>query len=167
MKSSSQKFTIAGIIIGIMACASIMAYFSLFTPKVEMPDLSQFQKTSEQPEDKPPAPQPAPQGQPPEQSGPKTPPETPSATPLPVQFTSEKADLPPPENPERIDLPPSTRLAPDMFVYSTLPFDAPMAEFPLVLVGQKSLEWYKATVVSRGGISSGGSGDGPPPIYRP
>jgi hypothetical protein len=42
---------------------------------------------------------------------------------------------------DRVELPPA-KLAPDMFSFDVLPFDAPLAEFPIVLVWQKHREWY-------------------------
>lgn len=38
---------------------------------------------------------------------------------------------------------PPRRLAPGVFVYEPIPHDAPVAEFPLVLVWQKDREWYR------------------------
>lgn len=70
-----------------------------------------------------------------------------------------------PDKLEKDYLPPP-RLAPDMFVFSSLPFNAPVAEFPLVLVGQKNLEWYRPPVGMTGGGMDGGGGDNSPSIYR-
>ena len=68
---------------------------------------------------------------------------------------------------------PPPRLAPDMFTFSSLPNNAPVAEFPLVLVGQKSLEWYRTRSGNDGGGAIGAPGaelasihgrpPGPPP----
>jgi len=46
---------------------------------------------------------------------------------------------------------PPSKLASYMFAFSSLPFDAPVAEFPLVLVWQKNLDWAKGTTGERGG----------------
>jgi len=60
-----------------------------------------------------------------------------------IQKTANKDFLPP------------ARLAPDMFSFSSLPNNAPMAEFPITLVGQKNLEWYKTRTGPEGGVDAG------------
>ncbi len=70
-----------------------------------------------------------------------------------LQKTSEKYALPPP------------RLAPDMFTFFSLPSDAPFAEFPLVLVGQKNLEWVRTRSGTDGGGAMGVDGSQPSSIY--
>ncbi len=70
-----------------------------------------------------------------------------------IKETSDKDVLPPP------------RLAPNMFIFSTLVNDAPISEFPLVLVGQKSLDWYRTRSGNDGGGAIGVDGNVPSSIY--
>jgi hypothetical protein len=144
------------IVVGLLLCSLILAYFTVLAPPVEMPDLTRLKAApavpgalsaspgpitpapaTQEPATRPPEPQPAPGSV--------------SAAPPPVEFGTGKADVLGPKtefglNPAGIRaVLPSARLAPDMFAYATLPYDAPLAEFPLVLVGQKYLEWYKTT----------------------
>lgn len=162
MKQGNRQFTMAIIIAGIMACSLILAYFTVLAPTTEMPDAMNLKAkpgttpgpvlSALGPAEKSPEPQKA--------AG------TPSAAPPPVEFTAGKADAIGPKADFSIKtdvvltvLPPA-RLAPEMFAYSSLPFDAPLAEFPLVLVGQKYLEWYK-TPRDPLGASAGGIGSSP------
>ncbi len=170
LKANNRQFTIAIIVVGVLVCALIMAYFTVFAPKVDMPDLSKLQGTPAPQEDKPTSQEPitpAPADQPTVQQAAQG---TPAAAPAPVEFgTGKAADVgPKAEEDTKLDtikaVSPAARLAPDMFSYSALPFDAPLAEFPLVLVGQKNLEWYKAPREVIGG-SPGGIGTAPLSIY--
>lgn len=65
---------------------------------------------------------------------------------------------------DKYTLPPA-RLAPDMFTFSSLPNNAPVAEFPLVLVGQKNLEWYRTRSGNEGGGAAGLEGAPQASIY--
>lgn len=78
-----------------------------------------------------------------------------------TSMDKEKEDA---ANKREKDYIPPPRLAPDMFAFESVPFDAPIAKFPLVLVGQKDLEWYPSRVRREtGGIEGGG---GSPSFYR-
>ncbi len=51
---------------------------------------------------------------------------------------------------------PSPRIAPNMFAFSSLRNNAPVAQFPLELVGQKNLEWYRTRGANEGGTINDG-----------
>lgn len=55
----------------------------------------------------------------------------------PTQTAPQKSAGPKPTAPR------THSLAPPDFVYRPLPYDAPLAEFPIVLVWQKRREWYR------------------------
>lgn len=142
--NNNRRFIILVVLLGMLICGSILAYFNFITPA---PAISPLALTL-----KPATPvQVAPQTPPPQEPKPETPRKLETAPPPvpPSEFPKTKIkDVAPTADFNSRELAPknllaNTKLAPEMFAFNTLPYDAPLAQFPLVLVWQKNLEWYK------------------------
>jgi len=160
-------------IIGLLVCGMITAYYAYFVPTRPKLDLRAIQKilnldifTTESELDIPGTTRLATQQGSPDQSNlvQKTMGTTPSGKLPKAEFTeahgsadANKAGTTPDRFAFRTVLPPS-KLSVDMFAFSSLPFDAPVAEFPLVLVWQKNLEWAKTMTGDRVGAWKVGPG---------
>ena len=151
-------------IIGLLVCGMITVYYAYFVPTHPKLDLRAIQKilnldifTTESELDIPGTTRLATQQGSPDQ--PKQVPKTAGTTPsgkLPkAEFTeahgsadANKAGTTPDRFAFRTVLPPS-KLSVDMFAFSSLPFDAPVAEFPLVLVWQKNHGEWRRLIIRR------------------
>ena len=137
MNGSNRLLTWAAIVAAVLACCGIIAYFAIAN-RNSAPVIPTFVRPVVQPVPVAVYTPPAPSAPQPETPTPPvvTPPPAPPPPPAPVVKTEKKepdviaALIPPP------------RVTPEMFVFTPLPFDAVLAEFPLVLVGQKQREWY-------------------------
>lgn len=174
VKDSNKRFAIIVALLGGIACALIASYFSFSDLSQPAPHHAQLQAllTGNSTDSRLSANSSA---------TPVADAEKPSASPAEVEFTSKQAtplaDLGAEfEKKNDRDVLPPNRIAPDMFSFATLPYDAPVAEFPLVLVGQRNLEWYitpkEPELGGIGGVydsrsSIAGRPPGPPPGTPP
>lgn len=137
MTQDNRRFAIILILISLLIFGGMGVYFKYFAHDVTMPNLANLQKRPDM--DALDAAQ---------KASSETDLTPPSTKPKPSELTDGK--------PKVTELPsthigtdgihstyPAARVAPDMFPFQSIPFDAPLAEFPLVLVGQKNLELYK------------------------
>lgn len=189
--NNNRRFIILVVLLGMLICGSILAYFSFITPAPAISPLALTLKpaapvqvapqTPPPQEPQPATPQEPPPARPREQQ-PSTPRESPPATPRkletaapPVEFEKTQIkDMAPTADFNSRELAPknllsTTKLDPEMFVFNTLPYDAPLAQFPLVLVWQKNLEWYKTVGGRTAGSIAPPSGNiyGRPPSRPP
>ena len=151
MKVQNNRFTLAIVAASLLIGSSIMAYFNLISPPVEIPDVTKVLEksvTPPTPPETPPVNETAPSHNieaPPSEkhlSADSTP-NLPTIKPTTPEFADSiqtpietKTEIDEKFAPLRTVLE-SSKLSPSMFVFNTLPFDAPFAEFPLVLVGQR------------------------------
>lgn len=182
---SDRRVVVAAIVLAVLACVGIVAYFATRPPS-EDPLAALMRLRSEArslaPSPVPPAPvvppvASAPSVNPPTLEAPIGPP--PAVPPPPAPKVAEIPKESPPL-PIRVVLPPR-RLQPEEFVFSPIPFDAPLAEFPLLLVWEKTREGYNIHELDRqaldrmkanffrvpgapgGGGGGGGGGEDIPP----
>ncbi|MEI6166305.1 MAG: hypothetical protein WCS52_03850 [bacterium] len=180
MKDSNKRFNIIILLLCVLACSLIASYFFFVSRTPEPDNLAELQAMLKGNESsQTPASEPAPSGEANTQPG-SPPSDKPNAAPPKVEFgnklatmTAVDAEIAAQKPTDKYELPPP-RIARDMFTFSSLPNDAPVAEFPLVLVGQKNLERYKTLSGKEGGGAFGGSGGSrtshgatPPPTPKP
>lgn len=141
---------IGAVVAAVVAVLAIVWHFAT-APEVQDPfrQLAQLNVAPAEPRGTPPPPPPT--APPPGESERQPQGEPPAAAPSAVMPPSGMQPQPPTQ-PEGIkqDLARTVvepliprRLEPEYFVFMPLPFDAPLAEFPLVLVWQKNREWYR------------------------
>jgi hypothetical protein len=155
-----RRFALICIGLGILACSLIAAYFAYIAPPVVAPDLAQLtalQDAGAHPTDSSLKPATVPSG--PSQDNVDKSAGTPDANPAKAEFDSKLSaptdigkETPAKMVPEQDFLPPD-RLTPDMFAFISLPFDAPIAVFPLAQVGQNNLDWTQPSSPLRSGTS--------------
>ena len=188
VKLENHRFTVILVLLALIICGVIAGYFAFMTPAPKKMDLAAILKilnldiyTAENEIEIPAAKPPLENGPPGNALVPPPPAGTTPAAKLPMaEFVHEKikgvdtrAEFTSGMTAFRTVLPPA-KLAPDMFVFSTLPFDAPVAEFPIVLVWQKNLEWTRTRTGDRSGGGPSGLAGGtiygktpPPPVTPP
>ncbi|MEI6564969.1 MAG: hypothetical protein WCO42_11760 [bacterium] len=166
MNNNNKRFTVILMVMGAMMCSVIAGYFYYIAPPTPPPSLPNIYETGNEPVVKTTSdPSPLPAGEARlnplaglNNNGPSA--KTEFVAPR-LQAQDEKGEMKAAEEVLH-EAPPLPRLAPDMFAFSSLPYDAPMAEFPLVLVGQKNVEWPKIMSVGQG-VSGGFGGPAGPP----
>ena len=169
VKLENHRFSVILIALSLLICGVIAGYYLFVAPPPEKMDLAAIMKvlnldiyTTENEADIPASAKLTAENVTPNQplNIPKTDNNTPIAKPPLAEFAHQnikvidyRAEFTSSKTSFRTVLPPA-KLAPSMFVFSTLPFDAPIAEFPLVLVWQKNLEWTKTRTGDRGGAGA-------------
>lgn len=152
----NRLFMVAALLMAFLACVGIVVHFTLSAPPV-IPDLASLGTLPTIVPGAPKATGPLSQIPP---SGPPQPQATPSLPPAPKIESQAELDK---QLRESIRF----RLKPEEFVFDSLPHDAPLAEFPLVLVDQRLREWYLThDVMSPNGVEPS-ERHGPPPKPPP
>ncbi len=136
--SSGRIIVIIAAVLALIACGAIIGHFIARAPTGDpyrrIADLQSIPRL---------APMPLPVA--PDMPSPAV---TPTPTPEPAPPVPTVVPPPPPPPPKTEPAPkvivvPPRRLLQELFVYMPLPFDAPLAEFPLVLVWQKNRDVYR------------------------
>jgi hypothetical protein len=177
--SSGKTLVIVAVIVAVVACGGIIAHF-MTRPQPADPfaALTQFQEVPSQTSPSAPATEPAVPAQvtvppapeaPPAPKAGVVPPPPPPPAPV-VESPKRPAPLP-----VRVVMPPR-RLQPEGFVFTPIPHDAPIAEFPLLLVWQRDSDMYLMREFNRftppqsalvGRFGSGFFKTNPPPTIPP
>lgn len=127
-RDSDRKFIILAILAGLIICGGIVAYFYWQNLRGGRgADYAAPRVIPVEPSTPPATPPPAP--------APKETKEPPKLAPPRPEIDKAATKGPTPAFPHT--------LAPPDFVYKPIPHDAPLAEFPIMLVWQKRREWYR------------------------
>lgn len=125
----------AAVLLAAVACLAIVLHYAFTEPPVipDLTELSHLHPAVPTASGTPP-PQPG-SGDPSAATRPQTPPTLSPAPKAPSADFSTKVD-------DSLKMALRFRLKPEEFAFDAIPYDAPLAEFPLVLVDQRSREWY-------------------------